>query len=655
MKSVAEAALSPNEKLVAYSLDVPRKPEEKAGISFRELHLIDIKSGKEEDLLTGNVRVTNIQWKPDGSAISFLMKKDEKSKTQVWIKPLNDDELKQLTSSESAVLYYQWHPSGNFIAYIATTPESEKEKFLKEKGYDFIFYEEDWKHRNLYLLNTEDMNPAQTADQLTDNVTVWEFRFSPDGSSIAASISEKNLIDYRYMFQKVFLLDIKSKNLNQLTENPGKLGNFMFSPDGKYIVYTGARSLNDHAVSQVFVQSLNEQKALNLTPPGFKGHITWAGWKDSETILYYAKEGVWNTLNLVNNKGTNRRTLLNTEEMQMSIDPPDYTPDFKNFMFVGESATFPSEVFFWQPGKKVKRLSFSNEWLSNRVLGAQKVVQYPARDGIQIEGLLIYPVNYNPDKTYPLIVIVHGGPESNYSYEWLTSYSRPGQILAGKGYSVFYPNYRGSTGYGLEYAMKWHMGNAAGVEFDDVADGIDYLVDQGIADRNRVGLGGGSYGGFAAAWFASYYTQYVQAVFMFVGISDLISKRGTTDIPYEELYVHSGEKLEQMWELSLKRSPIYYAHESQTAVLILGGTDDPRVSPSQSLEFYTRLKMNNHPAYRLIQYPGEKHGNRNQPARIDFLYRILEWFDWYVKNAKPLNGPMPPLDISDRYGLDFPE
>jgi dipeptidyl aminopeptidase/acylaminoacyl peptidase len=167
----------------------------------------------------------------------------------------------------------------------------------------------------------------------------------------------------------------------------------------------------------------------------------------------------------------------------------------------------------------------------------------------------------------------------------------------------------------------------------------------------RVGLGGGSYGGFAAAWFASYYTAKVRAAFMFVGISDITSKRLTTDIPYEELYVHSGKALEETWDFSLKRSPIYYAKQSKTAVLIAGGSADPRVHPSQSIEFYHALKLNGHPAVRLIQYPGEGHGNAKQPARIDLLHRHLAWFDWYVRDMKPIDGPMPPLDISDAYGL----
>jgi dipeptidyl aminopeptidase/acylaminoacyl peptidase len=371
--------------------------------------------------------------------------------------------------------------------------------------------------------------------------------------------------------------------------------------------------------------------------------------------LYRSAEGVWNNLHTVSIKNGKRKILLNTQQKGYIFENPDYTIDFEHFVFTVSSAQFPSELFYWRRGKNLKRLTDSNPFLNERLLGEQKLIRYKARDGLEIEGLLILPVDYQKGAQYPLIVVVHGGPESHYSNSWLTSYSRPGQVLAGKGYVVFYPNYRASTGYGLEFAMKWHMGDAAGREFDDIADGIDHLTQLGIADKNRVGLVGGSYGGFAAAWFGTYYTNYVKAVGMFVGISDLISKRSTTDIPYEELFVHSGKPLEEMWEFSLKRSPIYYAHQSKTAFLIYGGEDDTRVHPSQSLELYRRLKMNNHPAVRLVQYPKEKHGNSKQPGRIDVLYRVLDWFDWYVKDAKPLNGPLPPLDISEKYGLDLPE
>ncbi|MEJ2634103.1 MAG: S9 family peptidase [Calditrichia bacterium] len=655
MKYVTSAEISPDGNWIAYTVRVPREAQDEPGSAYSELYVVSVKTGEIRPFITGKVAVYSIEWRPDGSVIAFRSRMNGQSKTQVWLIPFNGGEARALTASPTGVLDFHWSPSGKQIAYIATNPRTMREKELAEKGFDFIFYDEEWEHRNLYLMDVSSDGGNGEPRQVTQDITIWSFVFSPDGKYIAAGSSEKNLIDYRYMFQKIRLLNLETGELSLLTNNPGKLGNFAFSPDGKHLAYTAAGSQSDHAVSQVYVMPAGGGEPRNLTIPDFRGHVEWVGWKDNSTILYRAGEGVWPTLSTVKITGGDRSIILNSKDDGIIFEAPSYTKNFRNFAFVGNSPKFPDDLFYWNGGKEVKRLTSVNPSLAEKSLGKQEVIQYKARDGVEIEGMLIYPVDYQQGQKYPLIMYVHGGPESHYSNGWLTRYSTPGQVLAGKEYAVFYPNYRASTGYGVDFAMQKHLGNAAGTEFDDVADGLDYLVAQGIADKERVGLGGGSYGGYAAAWFATYYTKYVRAVCMFVGISDLISKRGTTDIPWEELYVHSGKKLEEMWDISLKRSPIYYAHQSETATLIMGGASDTRVSPSQSLELYTRLKMNGKKAVRLVRYPGEGHGNRMQPGRIDVLYRTLQWFDWYVKDAKPLNGPLPPLDISNDYGLDLPE
>jgi len=655
IKRCREARISPSGEWIAYTVSVPRKADEEPGGAYSELYLVSVKTGEVRPFITGTVNISSPRFSPDGSQIAFLTKRGEKAKTQVWIIPTNGGEAIQVTSSESNISNFRWHPNGTQIAYIATTPECKKEKKLDEKGYGFVFFEENIKHRNLYIIGVDESGSVGDAERLTDGVTVWNFEFSSGGTMIAASVSPQNLIDHYYMFRKIHLLDLETRELSPLTDNPGKLGNYAFSPDDSKIAYTAAREKKDHAVSQVYVIDVKGGEPKNLTEPEFRGHVNWVGWKDKKTIAYVAGEGVWNTLSTVKTGGGTRKVILHSEKIGVVFYPPSFTKNFKHFAVIGTGPDIPGDVYYWRQGdKNVKRLTITNPWISERALGKQEVIRYRARDGLKIEGILVYPVDYEQGKRYPLIVAVHGGPESHYTNRWLTSYFNSAQVLAGKGYVVFYPNYRASTGYGVAFALEGYE-DAAGKEFDDVADGIDHLVSQGIADSERVGLGGGSYGGYAAAWFASYYTKYVKAVCMFVGISDLISKRSTTDIPYEELYVHSGKRLEEMWEKSLQRSPVYYAHKSETAVLILGGTADTRVHPSQSLEFYRRLKMNDHPAVRMVRYPGEGHGNRKQPGRIDVLYRTLQWYDWYVKDKKPLDGPMPPLDISESYGLDLEE
>ncbi|MCK5066695.1 MAG: S9 family peptidase [Bacteroidales bacterium] len=511
---------------------------------------------------------------------------------------------------------------------------------------------ENLKNNNLHMAWFDDEWKQISTWQLTDKVNAWDFEFNHQGSQIAATLSPKNLIDQRYMFRKIYLIDLKTGDMQQVSQNEGKLGNYAFSPDGKKLAYTAALNLNDHQASQAFVVDLNSGSVSNHTPEHFRGHISWVNWKDDDHLLYYASEGVYPTLNTVPLKGGKREILLNAAECGIIFSPPKYTADFKDFIFTGSTPTDYINLYHWDGKQDPKKFSKRNKWLAEKELGRQEVIRYQARDGQEIEGLIIHPVAYEAGLTYPLIVYVHGGPESHHSNGWLSRYSTPGQVMAGKGYLVLYLNYRASTGYGVDFAMEGFM-DPAGKEFDDIADGIDWAVRTKGADPDRVGLAGGSYGGYASGWFATYYTKYVKAVCMFVGISNNISRRGTTDIAYEELYVHSGKKLEEQWQLALERSPVYWAHQSKTATLIYGGAADTRVHPSQSIELYRRMKMNDHPAVRLVQYPGEGHGNRKQVGQIDVLYRQMEWFDWYVRDLNPLDGPMPRLDISDRYGLDW--
>jgi dipeptidyl aminopeptidase/acylaminoacyl peptidase len=274
-------------------------------------------------------------------------------------------------------------------------------------------------------------------------------------------------------------------------------------------------------------------------------------------------------------------------------------------------------------------------------LARQQVIRHKARDGLELEGVLIRPLDEEAGRRYPLILAVHGGPESHVSDGWLTSYSLPGQVAAARGMAVFYPNYRGSTGRGVAFS-KLGQGDAAWKEFDDLVDAVDHLIAIGLVDRAKVGVTGGSYGGYATAWCSTRYTERFAAGVMFVGISDKISKVGTTDIPNEEYYVHALKRPWEDWKILLERSPIYHACQGRTPLLILHGKDDPRVNVGQSRELYRHLKIHNQAPVRLVLYPGEVHGNRKAAARLDYMLRLMRWMEHYLQGS---GGAMPPMEI----------
>lgn len=651
LKSASAVQISPNGKELIYSVSIPRGPNDKPGGAGRQYMRSSLAHHIPSPLFEKMKNASSPAYSSDGKYIGFLYAKKGEPR-QVWMMNASGGNLLKLTNEPSGVSRFQWQPGHRGIAYLSRARTTDREKELKERGYDFIYYEENLKNNYLYLASYDEDWKQTSVWKLSHEGNTWDFEFDRQGLQIAASISPKNLIDHRYMFRKIYLIDLESGDMRQVSQNEGKLGNYAFSPDGSHLAYAAALNLNDSQVSQAYVVNLASGSVSNLSPADFEGHVSWVSWKDNDNVLYYAGEGVYPTLSVVPLSGGSREVILNAADLGIVFSTPSISPDFRRFVFTGSTPEDRSNLYQWDGKNEPVKFSNLNPWLKDKQLGKQEVIRYQARDGQEIEGILIYPVGYESGKTYPLIVYVHGGPEAHESNGWKGRYSTPGQVMAGLGYLVMYVNYRASTGYGVDFAMEGFM-DLAGKEFDDLADGIDWAVSEKGADPERVGMAGGSYGGYASAWFATYYTRYVRAVCMFVGISNSISKRGTTDIAYEELYVHSGEKLEEQWQLDLERSPIYWAHQSKTATLIYGGAADTRVHPSQSFELYRRMKMNEHPAVRLVQYPGEGHGNRKQVGQIDVLHRQIEWLNWYVKDLHPLDGPMPRLDISDAYGLDW--
>ncbi len=650
LKSSRTVQLHPDGSKLIYTVHTPRTPNEAPGGSHTKYMLADLVTNQSSPLFEDNIKASTPKWSHDGQNLAFRMKTD--SGYQIFVIPNGKNKPIKITNESNGINSFQWNPDGKGFAYLSTTPLNKQEKALKKRGYDFIYYEENIKNDNLFLIKVDE-NFKQTAKtQITKEVNVWDFNFDQKGEQLAYSATGLKLIDQKYMFRKIHIFNLESGLVKRVVNNVGKLGNYNFSPDGLHLSYTGALNINDHAVSQAYWVNISSGEIKNITPKDYKGHITWANWKNDKEIVYLAHEGVYPKLYTVAIKNNKRKLLLDAQTVEIIFSSPLYSSDFKSFAFSGSTPNDMSNIYKWNGKNELITVTDINPELAKTKLGQQELINFSARDGLNIEGLLMKPVGYKPDEKYPLIVYVHGGPESHHSNGWLSGYSTPGQVMTGKGYLVAYFNYRASTGYGVDFAMEGFE-DPAGKEFDDLADGIDYLVKNYGADKNRVGMAGGSYGGYASAWFATYYTDYIKAAAVFVGITNVVSKRGTTDIPYEELHVHSNKPLEDMWELNLKRSPVYHAHKSKTATLIYGGAADPRIHPSQSIELYRRMKMNNHPAVRLVQYPGEGHGNRKQVGRIDVLYRQISWMDWYVKDLKPFDGDMPPLIISDKYGIDW--
>jgi dipeptidyl aminopeptidase/acylaminoacyl peptidase len=445
-------------------------------------------------------------------------------------------------------------------------------------------------------------------------------------------------VDDGYMRKRVTIADAGSGKVVARIENPGKLGAISWSPDGKNLAYVAGGDKNDPSAGRLMAVAASGGTPKELLP-GYEGNAAKAAWRDNETVMFLGAEGVETILGDVALAHPGRP---NQHRGGPILADFDVSRDGKTVAMVAHTASHPPEVYRWAlPDTEPRRLTTSNPWLSGKRLAPQEVVKFKARDGLALEGVLVRPLEEKKGERYPLILYVHGGPEGHHSNGWMTNYGEPGQVGAARGFAVFYPNYRGSTGRGVAFS-KMGQGDPAGKEFDDLVDAVDHLVASGLVDKSKVGITGGSYGGYATAWCTTRYSDRFAAGVMFVGISDLVSKAGTTDIPMEEAAVHAMRWPWDDWKLALERSPIFYADKSHTPVLILDGKEDPRVHPSQSLVFYRYMKMRSKAPVRLVLYPGEGHGNRNSAHRFDYNLRMMEWFEHYLKGP---GGDPPKSEI----------
>ncbi len=638
LQSVSQAQVSPSGEYIAYTRSVPREIYvEKDGKNWGELYLVNDK-GVERPFITGEVNIRNIQWSADGSLIYFLAKMNDDKFTSLYQIPANGGQAqKTVALKETNISNYALSSDNKKIAILAKKAKDESIKKLKDLGFKAEVFEEELTNQLLYVTDLTQSDTAITLEPWDIKGYVSDVHFSPTGKDLLIKTQPTALIDDKYMKSQWHIVDIAKKVVKTSFATEGKLGAAEFSYDGKYVALHGAQDKHDPANGRLFIANVDSGKISNWLP-NFKGHVSDFEWSNKRNELFFiANIGTQSVVAKIKPGSKKYKTVVNAGKFiagNLSISNSDKTVVVK-----GHTAQHPNEVFMLR-GKKKTRLTDSNVWLNDVALAKQESLVIKARDGVEIGGVLVYPLDYKKGQRYPLIMSVHGGPESHDKDGWMTAYSRPGQLAAAQGYAVFYPNYRGSTGKGVDYS-KLGQNDYAGKEFDDLVDLKNHLVNIGLVNEKKVGITGGSYGGYASAWGATKLTKHFAASVMFVGISNQLSKFGTTDISNEMNLVHARSYPWDKWQWYLERSPIYWVEQSETPLLIMHGKADPRVHPAQSMEMYRYMKVRGK-TVRLVYYPGEGHGNKRAAAKYDYSLRLMRWMDNYLKHD---NKPMPAHDL----------
>ena len=641
LESVGAIEVSPDGTRIAFTTgSLPDVTEGEDNGGYRSQLKIATAPDVAREFLPDDISPGDVGFSPDGRWVTFTWGKD-KEDTAVWGVPVDGGSYVKLAAIEdSDVRDYRFSPDGRTIYMLTGAAEDEQREAQRKGGFTSRVYEEEFRPARLFSASvTADGAIDEEPSEIALPGFVSGFDVSPDGSFGIVETAPSPLVDDSYTKQRVNVIDLASGTVRAVVETPGKIGDVEISPDGSQLSLIAGVDMNDPAATTLHLvdTATGAYRAIN---GGAAEAAVDAEWLSDGRLAAVVHVGVQSRLRIYNADGTVAEEMDPGELILTGVQTGG-----DRVVFSANAPQHPTELFVWQDGSFV-RWTNHNDWLSEIDFGEQRPYAYTATDGQQVEGVLITPVGGVPAGGAPTIMNVHGGPEAHESNGWQTAYSKPGHVAAGQGYAVFLPNYRGSTGYGVDFA-KQHQGRYTDPEFRDIVDAKYALAADGITDPERTGITGGSYGGYASAWGATYYSDEYAASVMFVGISDQTSKFGTTDIPYEMYNVHSRSWPWDDWMKMLEVSPIYHTDKANTPILIMHGEQDTRVDPSQSMELYRFIKVRRPDTpVRLVLFPGEGHGNRMAAHRYDYNLRMMEWFDTYLKTGDrdaEMPAPRPQL------------
>jgi dipeptidyl aminopeptidase/acylaminoacyl peptidase len=555
--------------------------------------------GSSDIQLTRSIGMSNHpRWSPDGSRIAFLSDRFE-HRNAIWVINAAGGEAEKLTNEKGVIGDFEFAPDGKSIAFTMRDAAGEHE--------DVRVVDVDRRPSHLYLIDLS----TRALSQLTRGAESFtNISWSPDGSQIVAQRDPALKIQD---FQNADIaLVSRSGDLKMLVERPGADLVPMFSPDGKSVAFTSTGGVADWLREEQIYIVPSAGGTPNLLAPEYNRNPDAFHW-DGQTLWFVGPIGTTSQLFRGPQQFSNFDGVIGGFDVRGGM-----------LAFVMQSVTAPPELYVSTSKKfEPKQITHHNDALRNRELGETRVVKWKnPKDGMEIDGLLTLPIGYTPGKRCPLLVFVHGGPASHHDQSFIgyLGYLYPTHVLAQSGFAVFRPNPRGTGGYGQKF-REANRNDWGGMDWSDINAGLDKLIADGIADDGRLGLMGWSYGGFMAAW-AEGHSDRLKAISIGAPVVDLLSFHGTTDI---RGFIPSYFRGEQRLTLLREHSPLWNLKPSGAKVLIQHDDGDERVPLSQGTMLYRALQELGVDVTMVI-YHSAGHTPQVPQERIDVMRRNVSFF-----------------------------
>ena len=581
----------------------------------------------EVQLTNGEDGESSPRWSPDGTRVAFLAKRGENEHTQIHVMRNRGGEASPLTNHDSSVGSFQFSPDGKHIFFVASDPKSAEEK-KKDKLKDDVFaFDEDYKQRHLFRVAT-DGDGSQQAERLTEgDYSVIGFRLSDDGMRIAHHRSVSPLVDNRDEGE-VWLMDADGGNALQLTDNTVSEFGAQLSPDGAHVMFLSDSSADFETYfnDNIFVLPA-AGGAHRVLYEDMPHEVNSARWAPDGSIYFTANTGV-------------RTELFHgalDDDAPKALTAGDHSLTGWNFSAAAGKHVFgisnrenngDLHLLPADGGDPVKVTSVFDYLAETFELPVQEAIRWTGDDGAEVEGLLYYPLDYQEGERYPLVVQTHGGPAASdkFGFGRWSSYV---QVLTARGWAVFKPNYRGSTGYGDE-VLRDMVGHYYRQSHLDVMTGVDHLIELGIVDGDRMAKMGWSGGGHMTNKIITH-TDRFKAAASGAGAVNWISMYGTSDVRIYRTPWFGGTPWQEDAPIDTYwgHSPLKDIYKATTPTIVLVGENDVRVPPEQSVELYRALKSNGVDTHLYIA-PREPHGWRELRHELFKVNVEIDWFERHV-------------------------
>ncbi len=621
VNGVSAPRISPDGSRVVYTVSEIKMEKDKEWKSVTQIFVVPVTGGAPRQYTRGEKSATAPEWSPDGKMIAFLSDREKDGERQVWMMMADGGEAWVVTAHKGGLSGFRFSPDGKRMILTAVDQANKDEEDRKKVKDDTIVMDREIKMSHLWLFDVE----KKEEKRLTEGAfTISDPQWSPDGTRITYVTRPTPKADDGGL-SDIWMVTVASGEKKKLVGDEGSSDSARWSPNGDWIAYAGSPD-GASGVSTTYIYLLpangGAPKQLTGRFDLDAGTPVWS--RDGKTIYFSTNMLEANEIFSVDVAGAAVKQLT---KRGGSINISEISRDGKTVVGTTTSSQSPADLYASNLAfTTVKSITEHNSWLKDYSLPQSEVVKWKSNDGTEVEGVLTKPVGYTSGKV-PFLLNPHGGPTGAS----LNSWSGTVQVLASNGFAVLQPNFRGSTGKGLAFAQAnkntWGKG-----DFEDCMSGVDAMIAKGIADPDRLGAFGWSYGGYMTFWILTQ-TDRFKAVSPGAGLTNIYSMYSQNDIQRYLRWFYSDKAPWDATDLYWDRSPMKYIRNVKTPTMIMHGQADTRVPIAQAQEFYMALKERNVPV-EFVVYPREGHGFTEPRHNLDRVRRYVRFF------AKYLNTPV---------------